>query len=116
MPSRWGAWVLAAVSGGGLVDAVVSFFWRGSGIDHTAGALLVVVSTAILVIIGLVLARPSRLHGLLMVLSILDVFGTGLAAYFLHAWVLLALMVIAALGWLALVPVSNRRADSGALV
>jgi hypothetical protein len=89
---------------GGLV-ALFAYLRRGSGVDHTGGALLVVVSSALLVLAAIVLALsgPSWLRILFLVLAILGVVGTGVAAWFLHEWLLLALMVVALIGWAILV-------------
>ena len=38
-----------------------------------------------------------------MVLLVLDLIGTGLAAYLLDAWILLGLDIVAAIAWLATV-------------
>jgi hypothetical protein len=97
-----GAWLTAAGAAVGLAAALTDYLRRGSGIDHTAGALLVIVSTLLLLAVGLVLASRWPRGGLrivLLVLAILDVLGTGVAAVFLHAWALLVLMVVALVGW-----------------
>ena len=54
-----GAWAMAAAAAIGLADSIYRYLVLGSGVDHSAGALLVVCSTALLVAtaIGLVLAR-----------------------------------------------------------
>lgn len=100
-----GAWLMTAAAALGLIDAWIEYVRLGSGIDHTGGALLVIVSCALLVVAGVVLALVGRggWRILFAVLSILDVLGTGLAAWFLHAWILLALMAVALVGWLILV-------------
>ena len=46
--------------------------------------------------------RAGFVAALLLTLCLLDVLGTGLAAYFLQAWVLLAAMALALLAWLVL--------------
>lgn len=101
----FGIWLLAVASLLGFVDAIFNYFWTGNGIHGTAGALLVIVSTALLTIasglIALGLLRWRWLIVLFDVLLILGILGTGLAAYLLEAWVLLGLMVAALVGWLA---------------
>ncbi|MFI4966792.1 MAG: hypothetical protein ACHP9T_15670 [Caulobacterales bacterium] len=100
-----GAWLMAAAAALGLIVSVVQFYRRGSGVDHTAGALLVIISTALLLAAALVLALARGggwWRALLVVLSILGVLGTGAAAGFLHAWILLVLMVVALAAWLIL--------------
>lgn len=94
---------MAAAGLAGLMAALVAYLHRGSGIDHTGGALLVIASTAILLAAALILAlaagAPGWLRWVLIAGCLLDALGTGLAAWFLHAWLLLALMVVAGLGW-----------------
>jgi hypothetical protein len=108
MPSRskaYGTWLLTAAAAVGLVVSIVAYFDASGGIDHTPGVVLVIVSTALLLGAALVLAlaprAPAWLRILLLVLIALDILGTAAAAYFLQAWLLLALMVLAAVGWIA---------------
>ncbi len=66
--------------------------------------VLVVVSTALMVLaagsLTLWPAMPRWLRGVLMVLILLDVFGTGLASYMLEAWWLVGAMALALIGWI----------------
>ena len=98
----WGAVVLFSVLG--FVDAVFNYFWTGNGIHGTEGALLVVVSTLLMIVAAVLISRRV-VHGWLRtvfaVLLALDFIGTGLAAYLLEAWILLGLDVLAAIAWLA---------------
>lgn len=97
---------MAVAAAAGFMVALVDYLVRGSGIDHTGGALLVTLSSAVLFILGVALARGSvkrqAWRVLLIVLAIIDVLGTGVAAYFLHAWWLLAFMALAVIGWAVL--------------
>jgi hypothetical protein len=106
MRSRSGAWLLTGAAAIGFIIALVDYLFRGSGIDHTGGALLVTGSSLILTLLGLALARAAAsgraLHRLLLVLSMVDILGTAVAAWFLHAWGLLAFMVLAFMGWVLL--------------
>jgi hypothetical protein len=96
---------MAAAAALGLVVSLVAYLRRGSGVDHTAGALLVIISTVLLAgdaaVLALTAQMRGRWRGLLIALAILDVVGTGVAAWFLHAWLLLILMVVALVGWIA---------------
>ena len=96
----WGAVVLFSVLG--FLDAVFNYFWTGNGIHGSEGALLVVAST-LLMAVAAWLIGARVIHGwlrvLLTVLLALDFVGTGAAAYFLEAWVLLGLDVIGAIAW-----------------
>jgi hypothetical protein len=112
-----GAWLMALAAAIGLIVSLIAYFHLGSGIDHTAGALLVIISTVLLTGAGVVLALTAGASGgwrtVLNVLCILDVVGTGVAAWFLHAWLLLALMAAALIGWLVSI-VSRPAGSTGA--
>jgi hypothetical protein len=98
----WGAVVLISVLA--FADALFNYFWTGNGIHGTEGALLVVVST-LLMAVAAWLTGAHIVHGwlrtLLLALLVLDFIGTGLAAYLLEAWILLALDIAATVAWLA---------------
>jgi len=109
-----GAWIIVTAALGGLVVSVFNFFNPESGITGTAGALLVIVSTALLVLFGWLMSghgwRSGFFPAFITLSAILDIAGTAFAAYLLHSWTLLCLMLIALLGWLSHVfrPRSNR--------
>lgn len=87
-----------------LIDSLFNYFWTGNGIHGSEGALLVIVSTLLMALAaGAVAAQWTRgwLRGLLEFLILLDFLGTALAAYFLEAWILLALVVLAFIAWVA---------------
>jgi len=98
----WGAVVLISVLA--FADALFNYFWTGNGIHGTEGALLVVVST-LLMAVAAWLTGAHIVHGwlrtLLVPLLVLDFIGTGLAAYLLEAWILLALDIAATVAWFA---------------
>lgn len=99
----YGAWLLAAAALVGLCLSVF-YYLAGSGIHGTPGTVLVIVSTALLLGASLVMAlyrsKGLALRIFLDVATVLDVLGTGLAAYMLDAYPLVALMVIGFIGWL----------------
>lgn len=87
-----------------LVDSLFNYFWVKNGIHGTEGALLVVVSSLLMAIAaGLIVNRwvQGWVRGLFEVLICLDFIGTAVAAYFLEAWILLAVVILAFIGWLA---------------
>jgi hypothetical protein len=98
-----GIWVLAVVSLLGLIDAIYDYVAPNNGIHGTEGALLVVVSTALMLIAAALIAFGVLRGGwrvLFEVLIFLDILGTGTAAYFLEAYILVGLMVVALIAWL----------------
>jgi hypothetical protein len=99
--------MLIAGAAGGVLVAPVNYFMPDNGISGTPGALLVVGSCALLALAGFAIRRrvaQGRGSGLLLALvALVLVAGTGFAAWLLEAQVLVALMVLAGLGWLALV-------------
>ncbi len=99
-----GGIALVALSLLALLDSVFNYFSRGNGISGTEGALLVVVSTLLMLIAAVLLAR-DMVRGWVRVtfeiLIVLDFIGTAAAACFLNAWLLLALVALAAIAWLA---------------
>ncbi len=90
----YGAILLAGI-------AVFGYVARSSGIDHTAGALLVILSSlaagAVIVAPG---RRPAWLHVTLVVLTLLGIPGTALAAVLLHSVGLVAMMALCLVGWI----------------
>jgi hypothetical protein len=104
-PTDYGVWVMIAGSAAGFCLSVVNYFWPGNGIDHTPGALLVVISCALVLGASLLMALgPSKGPALRIFLDVstcLGVIGTALAAYFLEAYVLVAFMALGLIGWLA---------------
>lgn len=95
---------MAAASAVGTALALYGYLAPHTGIDHTEGALLVVVSSALILLASLVLAvfssAPRWLRGIVLALLLLGILGTGCAAYFLESYALLGLMALALFGWL----------------
>jgi uncharacterized membrane protein YjjP (DUF1212 family) len=96
--------LLFAAAAAGFLIALFGFFWSGNGIHGTAGALLVVISSALLTgaAASLIFATMSRrLVVTLTVLIALGIAGTALAAYMLEANILLAVTGLMLIGWIA---------------
>lgn len=97
----YGIWLLALAAIVGLGIAVYSDLDTTNGIHGTYGVWLVIASSALMVLAALALAiRPAMargLRGLLLVLILLDIAGTGFAAYMLEAWWLVGAMAAALL-------------------
>lgn len=99
-----GAWLMALAALAGLAVSIANYFSRDSGIAGEPGTLLVIASTAILLVAAVILARAARLggflRGFLVIGCLIDIFGTGFAAYLLESQALLWLMAVALVGWL----------------
>lgn len=103
MSKTAGAWLLAAAASFGLIAALVNYFWPDTPVDYSRVALIVIVSTALLMALGLLLAilrRTGALGAVLTGLAFVDLLATMTAAVFLHAWIVLASMGVALVGWL----------------
>jgi hypothetical protein len=98
-----GAWVIVVASAIGFILACIAHFTPHGAVAYTWGALIVVVSTGLMLIASLLLATtamPRWLVILFEVLIILDILGTGVCAYFLETYALLVFVVIALIGWI----------------
>jgi hypothetical protein len=98
-----GSRILLVAAVGGLAIAIFNYVWHDNGIHGTPGALLVVISLALMVAAScaLLFAEMGRgLRATLIVLIALDIIGTGLASYMLEADWLLAAMAVALIGWI----------------
>ena len=86
-----------------MLTALVNYFMPDNGIAGTPGALLVVASTALLVLVAFVLRRESlragALQRVLRVIALVLITGTAWAAWLLEAPTLVAIMGVAAVGW-----------------
>lgn len=94
---------MAVAAAAAVLLNVYDYLAVGTGIDHTEGAILVILSSALVALAALVLALGTSIHrGLrvtLQVLLLLGILGTGLAAWFLESQWLIGLMVVALIGW-----------------
>lgn len=99
-----GAWIVLAAAGLGLIVALAGYLLPGNGIDHTEGALLVVGSTALMLVAGLAVFAtswaPPVVRTVLNWLIALDILCTAFAAYMLESSVLAVLMIVAFVAWL----------------
>ena len=102
---QYGGWLVIGAALIGFVVALFNYFAPGTGIDHTPGAMLVAVST-LLILVASLLVYPDRIginwvDNTLKVLIFLGIIGTAFAAYMLEATALLALIILALVGLLA---------------
>lgn len=100
----YGAWLLVLASLIGLVGALFAYFWTGNGIHGSAGALLIVITIVLMFFAAAALtwwpAMPRWLCGVLLFLILIDILGSGFAAYMLEAWYVVAAMVLVLVAWI----------------
>ncbi len=88
----------------GVAVSVSNYLSPDSGIGGTPGAVLVILSTAILCVLA-VLMRSDAAHAksfriFLAASSVFDIIGTAFAGHLLNSETLVALMAVCLLGWL----------------
>lgn len=102
-----GASMLIAGAALGALVALANYVMPDNGIAGTPGALLVVASSSLLALAGFAirrrLAQGSGGGFAWLLVALVLVAGTAFAAWLLEAYGLFALMLLAGLGWLALV-------------
>ncbi|MGE3989538.1 hypothetical protein [Pseudorhodoplanes sp.] len=100
--SDYGAWLIVIASVVGLIASSFNYNSADSGIAGTPGALLVIVSTFLLLFAGFILGRDMGGDGLRTVLAalcFLGILGTGFAGYLLESTTLVAAMALCLFGW-----------------
>ncbi len=104
-----GGLLIALGAGLGLLVSIYNYFAPVSllapatDVSHTWGALVALAATAILFIAGLVLGGATTNRGLIAFLvagCLVGILGTALVAWLLESQLLLALMLVCAIGWL----------------
>ena len=104
MSSRsWrGAGLMLLAGALGAAAGMYDFYNVASGIDGTGGVELVIASSILMVFGALMVMLLGRglIAGIFLLLLLLDVIGTGVAAYFLESGLIMAAMALAALGWI----------------
>ncbi len=100
--SSYGAGLMVLAGVLGAVAGIYDYYTVASGIDGTGGVELVIVSSLLMVCGALVVLALGRglLASVFLLLLLLDVIGTGTAAYFLESGLIMGAMALAALGWL----------------
>ena len=101
-PARLGPMIVLLAAIVGIAVSAYNFLAPLTGINGTPGALLVIVSSILLAVDGLILwfGPPRALFWILWVLGILGALGTFTAAWFLHAWWLMAASAVVLAGLL----------------
>ena len=90
---------------GGVIGAAAAayyYFIPGYNLDGEGGVLLVLISSLLMLVAGLVVGGrvTGALASILVFLILLDIIGTSVAAYFLETPIILGAMALAAIGWL----------------
>ena len=101
--SNSGALLMGLAAAAALALCIYNYVTPFTGIDGTPGALLVIVSTAILILLALILQMGhggGALHVFILVASLLDIAGTAFAGLLLESRGLMALMAVCFIGWL----------------
>ena len=100
--SNPGAMVVLVASAVGIAIALYAYLTPLTGVTGTLGALVVIVTCAVLVALGLGLAlcHGRALHNLLRVVIVAFIVGTAFAALLLHLWWLAVAMAVALVGWM----------------
>jgi hypothetical protein len=102
--TSYGGWLLVAASAIGFVLSIYNCVNEGNGIAYSEGAVLVVVSTALVLAASLAMVldhdKPAWLAGFFYVSIFLGLVGTAIAAYFRIAYWLAGLMIVGLIGWL----------------
>jgi hypothetical protein len=99
----WGIWLMAAAAVLGLVVSIFLYVTPTTGVAGEPGTMLVIVSTALLVVAAALLIwapMPAWLRVVFLVLAALDLIGTALAGWLLNSQILAGLMAIGVIGWL----------------
>lgn len=101
--SDFGAWLIVIASLVGFAVSIFNYNAADSGIAGTPGAMLVIVSTFLLLFAGFVLGRDMGGGGLRAVIAALCFFGilgTGFAGWLLESNTLAVTMALCLFGWL----------------
>ena len=85
----------------GSAAAGYDYVTPATGIDHTGGVILVLVSCMLLLLaaLGILAMEQGVLAGILAFLIFLDILGTGTAAWLLESELVMVAMVIATVGF-----------------
>ena len=90
----------------GALISIYKYFSEASGIAQTPGALLVIITSVLIAILGWMLSRPAAkstaLRRFLLAVSLILIVGTCFAAYLLESYALALLMLVCFFGWIGL--------------
>jgi glucan phosphoethanolaminetransferase (alkaline phosphatase superfamily) len=93
-----GARVISAAAFLGAIVSVYNYLIESSGIAGTPGAMLVIVTSALLCLLGF--AMRARFRRLVAILALVLIAGTAFAGWLLESPTLVVAMGLAFLGWL----------------
>lgn len=101
--AAYGGWLMITSAFVAVIVAAGYTFSVGNGIALTLGTYLVLGSSAVLLVLSMILSATGigrGLRGLVLALALIDILATALAAYFLLAIWLIVVMAVALVGWL----------------
>ena len=87
----------------GTAVSIANYFSPDSGIAGTPGALLVIVSTLILLVFGLIMRSDAQGFGFRIFIAgsaLFNILGTAFAGHLLNSETLAVLMMVSLAGWL----------------
>jgi len=112
---KGGALLIIVAAIAGFVVSVANYFNPESGIAGEPGTILVIASTALLAVFGWLLSgegwRGVFFRTFIVISSLLNIAGTGLAGYLLQSNTLLILMLVSLAGWLLYIFKRHRTAS-----
>lgn len=119
--ARIGTSLLCSAAAVGAAVSIANYFSPDSGIAGTPGAILVIVSSVILIALGLIMRGPAtRSRGLRVFVAaaaLLGIAGTAFAGYLLESETLVVAMLVCLAGWfIHLVERGRRPAGSNSAV
>jgi hypothetical protein len=119
--ARIGTSLLCSAAIVGAAVSIANYFSPDSGIAGTPGAILVIVSSVILIALGLIMrgaaTRSQGLRVFVAAAALLGIAGTAFAGYLLESETLVVAMLVCLAGWfIHLVERGWRPADSSSAV
>jgi len=104
-PSRVGSLLLLLAAAIGFAVALYAWLTPLTGVTGTIGALGVAIACVVLALLTFLLRGASRrgLRLLLIIITLIVLFGIGFAAALLHQYIITAAMVVGLIGLIALI-------------
>ena len=99
-----GSWIITVFGIIGFIVSLYNYYAASSGIQHTAGAELVIITTLVIAVLSILTYALRKLHTrwqrvVLYIVTIGFLLGTIFAAYLLESTTLVVALLIAVIGW-----------------